>query len=112
MTHGLTIVEDSPAGNTIRCERIQNYGITRRTEDDYDGTNVLSCEKCDSRYALFLQRRFQKTFETFWNQWVIELRAAVTAEHNIGHPTMVFFHDGEITPGAPNSKQFGRWLGS
>jgi hypothetical protein len=112
MSHGLTIVEDSQAENIIRCERIQTNGITRRTEEDYDGPNVLSCEKCDARYALFLRRRFTETFAPFWDQWVIDLRAAVSAEHNIGHPTTFFFHDGKITPGTQSKKLFGRWLRS
>jgi len=107
-----TIAGESQAGNVIRCERIQTIGISRHAEDDYDLPNVLSCEKCDARYALFLRDPMTDSFDLFWDKWVVELRTAVTNEHDSNHPTTVFFHDGTIVPAASGTRQIGRWLRS
>ena len=84
MSRKLTIDRHPEPENVIRCERIQSYGFTRQSEEDDGGPNVLSCEKCDVRYALFLRNPLTESFEAFWDQWVVELRAAVTKEHEIG----------------------------
>lgn len=110
MSRDLAITGRFQTENVIYCERIQAFGFTSRSEDDADGPNILSCEKCEAKYSLSLKNPLDASFEVSWDQWVTELRAAVTDEHDISHPTMVFSHDGEILKIGSRKKRFGHWI--
>ena len=63
--------------------------------DSFDSINVLYCEHCDTAYSVSLQGELQPLSMDEWNALLASIRADVAIEHDEGHPSYVFYHDGQ-----------------
>ncbi len=96
--------------NFVWCQSITRCGVSNTAALDEDSPNILCCEHCETRYALFRETSLCTTDEQLWHKQVMDLRAAVTQEHTGGHKSLVFSHNGKVATAVHRRPRFGRWL--